>query len=72
MKIVGATGLGGLWASIFFWINRLVLTRLIHFSKNFVPSIKIVGTTDLCSLWAVEWAWPLRVTNLHLHILYLL
>jgi len=37
MKIVGATGLGGLWAlegawQTLFWNTRLVLTRLIHFS----------------------------------------
>jgi len=27
----------------FFWINRLVLTRPIHFSHNFDSSIKTVG-----------------------------
>jgi len=26
--------------------------------------MQIVGATDLVGLWAVEWAWPIRVTNL--------
>jgi len=44
---------------LFFWINRLVLTRPIHLS-----SMIIVGTTGLGGLCALEWAWHIRVTNL--------
>jgi len=31
----------------FYWVNRLVLTRLIHFRSKFVSSMKIVGATGL-------------------------
>jgi len=67
MKIVGVTGLDGLWAlkgawPTFFWVNRKVLMRTIHFS--FYSSIKTVGATVLGGLWALEWAWHFAETNL--------
>jgi len=54
MKIVGVTGLGGLWAlkwecQTFFWVYS---------------SIKTVGATVLGGLWTLEWAWHSAKTNL--------
>jgi len=39
--------------------------RQIHFCYNFISSMKILGATVLGGLWALEWAWHIRVINLH-------
>jgi len=54
VKIVGATGLGGLWAfdwawQTFFLINRYVLTRLIISVKIFYLAYKLWAP----QVWAV-------------------
>jgi len=35
----------------------------MHFSYNFLSSMKIVVVKGLGGLWALEWAWHIRVTN---------
>jgi len=59
MKIVGVTGLGGLWALK--WVANFFLGQ----SKGFGRSIKTVGVKVLGGLWALEWAWHIAETNLH-------
>jgi len=68
MKIVGVTGLGGLWAlkwAFFFLGQSIGIDESMHFSSNFYSVIKTVGATVLGGLWALEWAWHIAETNLH-------
>jgi len=75
MKIVGLTGLGGLWALKWAWqtfflgqstdINEKRLKRYGRgkFLKV-LSSTKTVGATVLGGLWALEWAWHSAEKNL--------
>jgi len=64
MKIVAATGLGGLWAlewawQTFFLYQSISIDETNTFQFNFLSSMKIVGATGLGGLWALEWAWQI-------------
>jgi len=55
MKIVGATGLGGLWALEWQTVlgQSIGIDETNAFQLNFKSSMKILGATGLGGLWAL-------------------
>jgi len=63
MKIVGATGLVGLWALEWAW-QTAFLDQSIGIDSQYILVKMLCLAYKLGGLWALEWAWHICVTNL--------